>query len=66
MLEKIKIILSLIAIVFVGSVMISILLDVNILECTRILMALFILVFMVVCLIEKLIEWFEKDDTLYK
>ena len=61
MLEKIKIILSLIAIIFTGSVMISILLDVNILECTRMLMALFILVFMVVCLIEKLIEWFEKE-----
>lgn len=61
MLEKIKIILSLIAIIFAGSVMISILLDVNILECTRVLMALFILVFMVVCLIEKLIEWFEKE-----
>ena len=61
MLEKIKIILSLIAIIFAGSVMISILLDVNILECTRMLMALFILVFMVVCLIEKLIEWFEKE-----
>lgn len=61
MLEKIKIILSLIAIIFAGSVMISILLDVNILECTRVLMVLFILVFMVVCLIEKLIEWFEKE-----
>lgn len=60
MLEKIKIVLSLIAIVFVGSVLISILLDVNILECTRILVALFILVFMIVCLIEKLIEWFEE------
>lgn len=60
MLEKIKIVLSLIATVFVGSVLISILLDVNILECTRMLMALFILVFMVVCLIEKLIEWFEE------
>lgn len=61
MLEKIKIILSLIAIIFAGSVMISLLLDINILECTRVLMALFILVFMVVCLIEKLIEWFEKE-----
>lgn len=61
MLEKIKIILSLIAIIVAGSVMISILLDINILECTRVLMALFILVFMVVCLIEKLIEWFEKE-----
>lgn len=60
MLEKIKIVLSLIATVFVGSVLISILLDVNILECTRILVALFILVFMIVCLIEKLIEWFEE------
>lgn len=60
MLEKIKIVLSLIAIVFVGSVLISILLDVNILECTRMLVALFILVFMIVCLIEKLIEWFEE------
>ena len=60
MLEKIKIVLSLIATVFVGSVLISILLDVNILECTRILVALFILVFMIVYLIEKLIEWFEE------
>lgn len=60
MLEKIKIVLSLIATVFVGSVLISILLDVNILECTRMLVALFILVFMIVCLIEKLIEWFEE------
>ena len=60
MLEKIIIVLSLIATVFVGSVLISILLDVNILECTRILLALFILVFMIVCLIEKLIEWFEE------
>lgn len=61
MLEKIKIILSLIVIIFAGSVMISILLDINIIECTRVLLALFILVFMVVCLIEKLIEWFEKE-----
>lgn len=60
MLEKIKIVLSLIATVFVGSVLISILLNVNILECTRMLVALFILVFMIVCLIEKLIEWFEE------
>lgn len=60
MLEKIKIVLSLITTIFVGSVLISILLDVNILECTRMLVALFILVFMIVCLIEKLIEWFEE------
>lgn len=61
MLEKIKTILSVFAIVFVGSVMIAFLLDINTLECTRMLLALFILVFMIVYAIEKLIEWFEKE-----